>query len=68
MHTIDIIINSFIVFLAFNLWAILGKFVLSYISDYESTESHLLTSFFWIFVLSCWVKIQIEEQLNYIFK
>lgn len=68
MHTMDIIINTFIVLLAINLWTMFGLLVVCLLDDFEATESHLLTCFFWFLILFYWIKIRIEEQIKFILK
>ena len=68
MHAMDIIINTFIFLLAVNLWTMFGWFIVCLLDDFEATESHLLTCFFWFLILFYWVKIKTEEYLDIVFK
>lgn len=64
IHSIDIIINTFIVLLAIQIWTIIGLIVVSQIEEYEPAESHLLTCFFWFVIVAGWINIKINDYFD----
>jgi len=68
MHTIDIIINTFIVLIATQVWTIIGYLVLTCLEDYETTESELLSCFFWFVIILSWLNIKVNEAVDNLFE
>ena len=65
MHPIEIVINTFIVLVAIQIWTMIGYGLLALLEDcYEATDSELLTCFFWPVILLSWVNIKLNEQLD----
>ena len=60
MHPIDIIINTFIVLIAIQFWTMIGYAVLSFLEEYEATDSEILTCFFWPVIILSWINIKIS--------
>ena len=64
MHSVEIIINTFIFLFAVQIWTMVGYGVLSCLEEYEATESELLSCFFWFVIVLSWVNIQINKIID----
>lgn len=64
MHAMDIIINTFIVLSAIQVWAIVGYVIVSFIDEFETAESHLLTCLFWPLIILNWIDIKLNNYIE----
>lgn len=65
---IDIIINTFIIILAVNLWTLIGWVIFCFLDNFETTENHLLTCFFWFTIVINKAIVEIERIMNKYFE
>jgi len=64
MHSIDIIINTFIVLFSIQIWTMIGYGILSCLEEYETTDSELLSCFLWPVIILSWINIKINDFMD----
>lgn len=60
----EIFINTLIALFAIQIWTMIGYGVLSCLEEYETTESELLSCFFWFVIILSWVNIRLNEIID----
>lgn len=64
MHSIDIIITTIIGIFAVQIWTVIGYGIISCMDNYETTDSELLSCFFWPLIVVSWMNIEVNKFLD----